>query len=354
MRLPVEPPVTPMLAKAVPTIPEGPYWYEPKWDGFRAIVFRDGDDIVIGSRNERPLTRYFPELVMAFAANLPLRCVLDGEIVIVSDPGDRLDFEALQQRIHPAQSRIERLAGETPASFVAFDLLSDGDTDLSRTPFQERRSALETALVAASAPVHVTPGTLDVATARDWFDTFEGAGLDGIVAKRLDGVYQQNKRVMAKIKHDRTADCVVAGYRTHKTGDDKVGSLLLGLYEGDELVSVGVIGAFPAATRVELFKRLQPLVTTFEGHPWAYARQEEGKRTPRNAEGSRWSGGKDLSFTPLEPSLVVEVAYDHMEGVRFRHNPRFRRWRPDRDAASCTFDQLERPIRYDLSSILDT
>ena len=344
------PPVAPMLAKSVPAIPPGAS-YEPKWDGFRSVVFRDGDDVEIGSRNERPMTRYFPELVAAFRAQLPPRCVVDGEIVIATDAG--LDFEALQQRIHPADSRVRMLAEQTPASYIAFDLLALGDEDLTGRPFAERRARLEAALGEAGAPVHVTPATTDIALAQRWFTEFEGAGLDGVVAKPLDVTYQPDKRVMFKIKHERTADCVVAGYRVHKSGDDAIGSLLLGLYGDDgRLASVGVIGAFPMARRKELFQELQPLVTSFEGHPWDWAAHEAGERTPRKNETSRWNAGKDLSFVPLRPELVVEVRYDHMEGPRFRHTAQFSRWRPDRDPDSCTYAQLEQPVTYELDEIV--
>jgi ATP-dependent DNA ligase len=354
MRLPVMPPVAPMLAKAVKEIPGGAMSYEPKWDGFRSIVFRDGDEVEIGSRNERPMTRYFPELVEALKANLPERCVLDGEIVVVGASGDRLDFEALQQRIHPAASRVNMLAEQTPATFVAFDLLAIGAEDVRGQPFSDRRAALEGALARAAAPIHLTRTTTDIVEAEEWFHRFEGAGLDGIVAKPLGGTYQPDKRVMFKIKHERTADCVVAGYRLHKSGPDRIGSLLLGLYDArGDLANIGVIGAFPLERRKELFEELQPLVTSFEDHPWDWAKQEAGTRTPRNAEGSRWSAGKDLSFTPLRPERVVEVRYDHMEGPRLRHTAQFVRWRPDRDPRSCTFDQLDEPVGYDLAEVLD-
>jgi ATP-dependent DNA ligase len=354
MKLPVMPPVSPMLAKLVKDIPDGPLSYEPKWDGFRSIIFRDGQEVEIGSRNERPMTRYFPELVEALKTNLPERCVIDGEIVVVAASGDRLDFEALQQRIHPAASRVNMLAEQTPATFVAFDLLAMGDADLTKRPFSERRAALEEALSPAQAPIHITRTTSDKAVAEQWFHRFEGAGLDGIVAKPLDGTYQPDKRVMFKIKHERTADCVLAGYRVHKSGPDRIGSLLLGLYNDEgELANVGVIGAFPMERRKDLFVELQPLVTTFDDHPWAWAKQEEGTRTPRNAEGSRWSAGKDLSFTPLRPERVVEVRYEHMEGIRFRHTAQFVRWRTDRDPKSCTYDQLEEVVRFDLADVLD-
>jgi ATP-dependent DNA ligase len=351
--LPVMPPVAPMLAKSVPTIPIGDLSFEPKWDGFRSIVFRDGDEVEIGSRNERPMTRYFPEVVEAIRANLPERCVIDGEIVVVV--GERLEFEVLQQRIHPAASRVKLLSEQTPASFIAFDLLSLGDVDYTDRPFAERRAALEQALAGVQAPIHLTPATRDHALAEEWFSQFEGAGLDGVVAKPLAGTYQPDKRTMFKIKHQRTADCVVAGYRVHKSGPDVIGSLLLGLYKEDgSLASVGVIGAFPTARRKELFAELQPLVTTFEGHPWDWAGQlqETGTRNPRSSEYSRWNVGKDLSFVPLRPERVVEVRYEHMEGDRFRHTAQFNRWRPDRDPRSCTYEQLEEPVKYDLADIL--
>ncbi|HET6759548.1 MAG TPA: ATP-dependent DNA ligase [Propionibacteriaceae bacterium] len=351
MQLPVMPPVAPMLSKAVPSIPKGPFSYEPKWDGFRSIVFRDRDEVEIGSRNERPMTRYFPDIVAAVKANLPDKCVIDGEIIVVV--GDRLEFEVLQQRIHPAASRVRLLSQETPASFIAFDLLALDGTDYTQRPFQDRRAALEEVLADAQAPIHVTPATRDHDLATEWFSQFEGAGLDGVVAKPLAGTYQPDKRTMFKIKHERTADCVVAGYRVHKSGPDSIGSLLLGLYkDSGELASIGVIGAFPAARRKELFSELQPLVTTFDDHPWAWAKQEEGTRTPRSSEFSRWNAKKDLSFIPLRPELVVEVRYEHMEGDRFRHTAQFLRWRPDREPRSCTYEQLEEPVKYDLADIL--
>jgi ATP-dependent DNA ligase len=299
------------------------------------------------------MTRYFPEIVEAVKANLPEKCVLDGEIIVVM--GNRLEFEVLQQRIHPAASRVRLLSQETPARFIAFDLLALDDTDYTEQPFEERRAALEQALADAAPPIHLTPATRDHDLAVQWFSRFEGAGLDGVVAKPLAGTYQPDKRTMFKIKHQRTADCVVAGYRVHKSGPDSIGSLLLGLYkDSGELASVGVIGAFPAARRKELFIELQPLVTTFDDHPWAWAKQEEGTRTPRNSEFSRWNAQKDLSFIPLRPELVVEVRYEHMEGDRFRHTAQFNRWRPDRDPRSCTYAQLEEPVTYDLADILAT
>ena len=353
MRLPVMPPVAPMLAKAVKDIPRGDFSYEPKWDGFRSIIFRDGDEVEIGSRNERPMTRYFPELVTAVRENLPPRCVIDGEIVVVGASGDRLNFEALQQRIHPAASRVNMLAEHTPALFIAFDVLALDDIDYTEHTFAERRAVLTEALAGVAPPVYLTPTTTDPDVAATWFQQFEGAGLDGLIAKPLDIGYLPDKRVMFKIKPERTADCVVAGYRLHKSGPDRIGSLLLGLYNDDgTLASVGVIGAFPLATRKELFTALQPLVTTFDEHPWAWAKQEEGTRTPRNSEGSRWAVGKDLSFVPLRPERVVEVRYSQMEGVRIRHTAQFVRWRDDRTPESCTFDQLEEPVKFDLAGVL--
>jgi ATP-dependent DNA ligase len=279
--------------------------------------------------------------------------VIDGEIVLPDFTAGRLDFEALQLRLHPAASRVRLLAAQTPAHFVAFDLLALGSDDYTERPFAERRAALETALADARPPVHLTPATADRAVAEQWFTRFEGAGLDGLIAKSPHGGYEPDRRVMFKVKHERTADCVVAGYRPHKSGDDAIGSLLLGLYRpSGELASVGVIGAFPMAVRRDLFKELQPLVTTFDNHPWNWAEHEAGERTPRKGMNSRWNADKDLSFTPLRPERVVEVRYDHMEGVRFRHTAQFVRWRPDRLPASCTYEQLEEPVSYDLGAIL--
>jgi ATP-dependent DNA ligase len=351
------PPVAPMLAKPVSAIPTGQF-YEPKWDGFRSIVFRDGDAVEIGSRKERPMTRYFPEVVEAVRRSFPPRAVIDGEIVVAGDGG--LDFWALQQRIHPAASRVALLAEATPASFIAFDLLALGDEDLTATPFAARRAALEAALAAAAPPVHVTPITRDEDVARDWFERFEGAGLDGLIAKRPDLVYEPDKRVMAKIKHVRTADCVVAGYRVHKSAPDAIGSLLLGLHVDDAappsqwmdrtsgLAPVGVIGAFPMARRRALFAELQPLVVAIAEHPWSWA--AEFGHAPEG--GSRWNPKKDLSFVPLRPDRVVEVRYDYLEGARFRHPPQFVRWRPDRDPASCGYAQLEQPAPFELADVL--
>ena len=346
------PPVAPMLAKSVAHIPPDQH-YEPKWDGFRAIVFRDGDEVEIASRNTKPITRYFPEVVAAALVGLPERCVVDGEIVVANADATGLDFEALLQRIHPADSRVQLLARETPGVLVVFDLLALGDEDLTGRPFAERRALLEQAVPGGGPGVYLTPATTDLAQAREWFEVFEGAGLDGVVAKRGDLAYAPDKRVMTKIKHERTVDCVVAGYRVHKTADDAVGSLLLGLYDEDgTLASVGVTSAFPMARRTELFAELQDLVTSAADHPWTAQAQAAGTRTPREAETSRWNSGKDLSFVPLRPERVVEVKYDHMEGVRFRHTTQFVRWRPDRDPQSCTYAQLERPVRFDLGDVL--
>ncbi len=349
MHLPVMPPVSPMLAAAIPEVPEGDFLYEPKWDGFRAIIFRDGDEVVLGSRNEKPLTRYFPELVEAARAELPERCVVDGEIVIAGE--GTLEFETLQNRIHPADSRVRLLAEQTPASFVAFDLLALGDEDLTGVPQGERRARLEAALADAGPSIHLTPVTYDAAIAREWFDTFEGAGLDGVVAKPLTQTYQPDKRVMKKVKHLRTADVVVAGYRLHKTGP-VVGSLMLGLYSDDGTLNhVGVAASFPMARRKQLLEELAPyLLAEGEDHPWLGAWAVE--RNPQRNAGSRWNNGKDLSFVALRPELVCEVAYDHMEGPRFRHTTQFQRWRPDREPRSCTYEQLEVPVRYDLAEVL--
>ena len=348
MDLPVAPPVSPMLAKAATKLPTGDFFYEPKWDGFRCIVFRDGDEVELGSRNEKPLTRYFPEVVEAVKAQLPERCVVDGEIVIAAGQG--LDFEALLQRIHPAATRVKMLAETTPASFVAFDLLALDGESLVDQPQSERRTRLEQALASAAPPVHLTPVTSDPATAREWFTVFEGAGLDGVIAKPVGGVYAQDKRSMLKIKHARTADCVVGAFRWHKSGP-VVGSLVLGLHdEQGRLQHVGVAASFPMARRASLVAELEPYrLPEDEPHPWLGDAMSE--RAP-GGEPSRWNRDKDMSFVPLRPELVVEVAYDHMEGARFRHTAQFRSWRPDRDAASCTYEQLQRPVRFDLAEVL--
>jgi len=345
------PPVKPMLAKPVSVIPAGQL-YEPKWDGFRSIIFRDGDDVEIGSRNEKPMTRYFPEVVEAVLAGFPDRAVIDGEIILIDPGSNTLDFETLQLRLHPAASRVNKLAVETPASFVAFDLLALGDDDLTGRPFRQRRSLLERVLTHAAPPVHVTPITDDPDLAGVWFAQLEGAGLDGVIAKPPDQGYEQDKRVMTKIKHVRTIDCVVAGYRLHRSSPDAVGSLLLGLYRDDgQLASVGVIGALPMPTRKALFRELAPLVTTFADHPWAWGHRDD-EPTSHAPYGSRWNAGKDLSFTPLQPVRVVEARYDYMEGTRFRHTAQLVRWRLDREPESCTFEQVERPVGIALTEVL--
>ncbi|TFV53162.1 ATP-dependent DNA ligase [Blastococcus sp. TF02A-35] len=355
MDLPVQPPVKPMLAKAATKVPTGDEWfYEPKWDGFRCIVFRDGDEVELGSRNERPLTRYFPEVVAAVKENLPERCVVDGEIIVPR--GDRLHFEALLQRIHPAESRINLLAEQTPASFVAFDLLALGDEPLLESPFAQRRARLEDALSGIRPPVYLTSVTRDAATAQRWFETFEGAGLDGVVAKSADLPYGPDQRLMTKVKHVRTADCVVAGFRWHKSGPI-VGSLLLGLYSDGELQHIGVAASFPMKRRAELVEELAPYrAEALDGHPWqdwANAQvQADGEQRMPGAV-SRWNAKKDLSWVPLRPELVVEIKYDQLEGRRLRHTGQFLRWRPDRDPRSCTYDQLDVPVRYDLGEVLD-
>jgi ATP-dependent DNA ligase len=348
-----------MLAKLARELPSsggklGELLYEPKWDGFRAIVFRDGDDIEIGSRNEKPLTRYFPDLVEPLRANLPERCVVDGEVVIATEKG--LDFDRLSLRIHPAESRVAMLAKETPAGFVAFDLLAEGDTDLRGTPFRERRARLEASLTRTKAPVFLTPATTERDTAAQWFDRFEGAGLDGVVAKPLDGLYEEGKRTMFKVKHLRTADCVVAGFRYHKDGVG-VGSLLLGLYDdAGVLHHVGVASSFSGSARTELLADLEPHRDgALDGHPWRnWAEadadaQASGQRRP--GAQSRWNAGKDLSWEPLRLDLVAEVAYEHLQGDRFRHTARFQRWRPDREPSSCTYEQLDAPVPMELHDI---
>jgi len=355
MQLPVMPPVKPMLAKLAREMPqpEG-MLYEPKWDGFRCIVFRDGDEVELGSRNEKPLTRYFPELPPALRANLPERCVLDGEIVIGGAGG--LDFEALLQRIHPAASRIKMLAETTPAAFVAFDMLALDDTDLRPRPFAERRAALEQALRHAQPPVHLTPATKDPAVATDWFNRFEGAGLDGVVAKPLSLTYREDERVMWKVKHARTADCVVAGFRIHKDGAG-VGSLLLGLYDDEgTLHHVGVASSFTVARRKELTGELAPYqADALDGHPWAAWAEAEAAATAKGGRmpggQSRWNAGRNMEWQPLRPELVAEVAFDHLQGDRFRHATSFVRWRPERDAASCTYSQLESAVPEELEAV---
>jgi ATP-dependent DNA ligase len=359
MDLPVMPPVQPMLAKSVKGIPDpakhGGLVFEPKWDGFRCLVFRDGDEVELASRNTKPLTRYFPEVVEAVKASVPERCVLDGEIFVAI--GDRLEFEKLQERIHPADSRVRMLAEKTPAGFVAFDLLALGDDSLMREPFEVRRARLEEALAGVTPPIHLTRTTSDPAEAEQWFSSFEGAGLDGVVAKPLGAPYSPNGRTMLKIKHERTADVVVAGYREHKTSTPEkplLGSLLLGLYADGKLQHIGVSASFTAVRRAELIEELQPLVCRdLSEHPWGEW-SEWAIANPDRVPGtqSRWSAGKDLSFTPLRPERVVEVGYDHMEGNRFRHTAQFKRWRPDRDPESCGYEQLEEVVSYDLAEVL--
>ena len=352
MDLPVNPPVSPMLAKLVRELPQGDQLvYEPRWDGFRCIVFRDGDEIELGSRNERMLTRYFPELLEPLRRDLPERCVLDGEIVIATPSG--LDFDLLQLRIHPASSRVNKLAKETPSSFVAFDLLALGDDDLRERPFSERRAALERALAHAKPPVRLTPATTSPAVAREWFERFEGAGLDGVVAKSVSLPYRPNERVMLKVKHERTCDCVVAGFRWHKDGDG-IGSLLLGLYDDERVLHhVGVASSFAAPMRKQLVSELEPYrADALNDHPWrewATAAAAEGGRMP--GAPSRWNAKKDLSWEPLRIELVAEVAYEHLQGDRFRHTARFRHWRHDRDPSSCTYSQLEAVVPAELHEI---
>jgi ATP-dependent DNA ligase len=340
-----------MLAKLTRELPEGDdLFYEPKWDGFRCIVFRDGDEIVLGSRNEKPLTRYFPELIESLQANLPERCVIDGEIVIAGPHG--LDFDALSQRIHPAASRVATLSKQTPASFVAFDLLALGDSDLQSEPYAARRHALEQALKKAKAPIHLTPVTTRADVARDWFSRFEGAGLDGVVVKPGHLPYQPDKRAMMKVKHERTADCVVGGFRWHKVGG-VVGSLLLGLFDdAGVLHHVGVASGFSAARRKEFVETLEPYrKDAANDHPWQFEGEPVG-RVPGGQ--SRWSGGKDLSWEAVRPELVAEVAYDHLQMDRFRHATSFIRWRPDRTPASCTYSQLDTPVPTELATVFAT
>jgi ATP-dependent DNA ligase len=361
MRLPFEPPIEPMLAKAVDGLPEGDGWlYEPKWDGFRALVFRDGDEVYVQSRDLKPLNRYFPELEAPLRASLPERCVVDGEVVIAADGG--LQFEALLLRIHPAESRVRMLAEQSPASFVAWDLLAHDNEDLRGTAQGERRARLESAFTGRSVDpsVHLTPATTDRALAADWFDRFEGAGLDGVIAKRLEGTYLPGKRAMLKIKHQRTADCAVAGFRWHKNGPGThVGSLLLGLFDDQgQLHHVGVTSSFTWDRRESLAKELAPLqANALDGHPWQEwaewsvlgAADASGQRLPGAT--SRWNRGKDLSWEPLRLELVAEVAYDHLQGDRFRHATTFKRWRPDKQPADCRYDQLEETAAYEIAQI---
>jgi ATP-dependent DNA ligase len=354
MHLPVVPPVRPMLAKSVRELPRGDgLCYEPKWDGFRCVVFRDGDEVELSSRGERPLTRYFPELVECCKDALPARCVADGEVVLVT--GDGLDFDALQQRLHPAASRVRKLAAETPASFVAFDLLALGEKDLTAQPFRARRRELESVLATELTRVHLTPLTEDPALAQDWFDRFEGAGFDGVIVKRADMAYEQDKRVMLKVKHERTADCVVAGFRWHKDGAG-VGSLLLGLFDrAGTLHHVGVASSFTAARRRELAGELAPLrEDATAGHPWRDWAVPQGGDGRMPGTVSRWTGGKDLSWEPLRPELVAEVRYEHLQAGRFRHGGRLVRFRPDRRPESCTYAQLDQAAPAELAALFGT
>jgi ATP-dependent DNA ligase len=346
--LPVRPPVEPMLAKLTRELPRGDLLYEPKWDGFRCLVFRDGDDLLLQSRNGKPLDRYFPELQRPLRELLPLRCVLDGELVVPRD--GRLDFDALSERIHPADSRVVQLAGATPARLVVFDLLALGDEDLTAQPFVDRRDALEAALADVGPPVHLTPATRDAAVAADWFERFEGAGLDGVMAKPAADPYTPGKRTLLKIKHQRTADVVVAGFRWHKDGAG-VGSLLLGLYdEEDRLRHIGVASSFSAERRAELVEELAPHRPAEDDpidHPWF---DGEGPTASPRAP-SRWNTGKDTSWEPLRLGLVAEVAYEQLQGDRLRHGARFLRWRPDREPPSCRYDQLDVPVPFELAEV---
>jgi ATP-dependent DNA ligase len=346
MKLPISPPILPMLAKRVAKLPhDGDWLFEPKWDGFRTLIFRDGDEVLLQSRDTKSLNRYFPELMAPILEQLPPRCVLDGEMVVAK--GEALDFDALQLRIHPAASRVKLLSGEIPASLVFFDLLALGERDLRAVPFAERRQQLEKVLQARRAPLYLTPATTDSVVAADWFSRFEGAGLDGVMAKPRDGAYEPNKRVMLKVKHERDCDCVVAGFRWHKKGNkDLVGSLLLGLFDDSgSLQHVGVCASFTDVKRRELVEFLAPYrKNALAQHPWrdwaeGAAAAGDEQRMPGGQ--SRWSQGKDLSWEPLRPELVLEVAYDHMQGNRFRHTAQFRRWRNDKPPSECTYAQLE-------------
>jgi ATP-dependent DNA ligase len=344
MHLPVNPPVLPMLARRVGELPAGGNWiFEPKWDGFRALVFRDGDEVLIQSRDEKSLNRYFPELLEPLRAQLPERCVLDGEIVIAKN--NALDFDALQLRIHPAASRVKLLSEEIPASVVFFDLLAVGDRDLRASVLKDRQKILKSLLSFVAPPLHLTPATTELSIAQDWFRRFEGAGLDGVVAKPVAGIYESNMGVMLKVKHERECDCVVAGFRWHKKGEGTiVGSLLLGLYnDSGTLQHVGVCASFTEAKRRELVKFLAPYrKNALADHPWKDWAEQDGDAEQRMPGGqSRWSGGKDLSWEPLRPELVVEVAYDHTQGNRFRHTAQFRRWRTDKKPSDCNYGQLE-------------
>ena len=356
MKLAVAPPVLPMLAKRVSALPSGDHWiFEPKWDGFRTLIFRDGDELLLQSRDQKSLNRYFPELIPPLLAGLPEQCVLDGEIVVARAGG--LDFDALQLRVHPAASRVKLLSQELPASVVFFDALCEGKRDLRSEPFRARRARLEAMLRGAKPPLFITPHTTDRARAADWFARFEGAGLDGVMAKSEAGEYEPNKRAMFKVKHDRDCDCVVAGFRWHKTGDqDAVGSLLLGLYDDQgALQHVGVCASFTMAKRRELAQFLTPYrKDALRDHPWrSWAENDASDGGEQRMPGgkSRWSQGKDLSWEPLRPELVLEVAYDHMQSGRFRHTAQFRRFRDDKPPEDCTFAQLEVVPAQELSEI---
>ena len=353
MTLPFSAPLEPMLSSAAAALPEGEGWlFEPKWDGFRTLVFRDGDELLLQSRDLKPMNRYFPELVEPLKAALPERCVLDGEVVIAGEGG--LDFEALLLRIHPAASRVKMLAAEMPASYVAWDLLAFGDEDLREVALETRRARLEAAFGNVQPPLHLSPATKDRALAQDWFTRFEGAGLDGVMAKRLDSPYRAGERTMVKVKHSRTADCVVAGFRWHKNGPGTmVGSLLLGLYdEQGKLQHVGVTAAFTTAVRKKLVEELEPLrENAREGHPWGAWADWQGEHQRMPGAGSRWNRGKDLSWEPLRPERVCEVRYDHMQGTRFRHGAHFVRWRFDKSPSDCRYDQLEVTPPYELARV---
>jgi len=354
MQLPINPPVLPMLAKRVSALPENGLWlFEPKWDGFRALIFRDGDEVLIQSRDTKPLNRYFPELIEPLKKQLPKRCVLDGEVVLARDGA--LDFDALQLRIHPAASRVKMLSEQMPASIVFFDLLAEQNRDLTSAAFESRRAQMEKMLSSALPPIHITPITASLDIAADWFRRFEGAGLDGVVAKPTNGTYEPNKRVMLKVKHERDCDCVVAGFRWHKKGErNAIGSLLLGLFDNSrQLHHVGVCASFTDKKRSELVEFLEPYrKDALKNHPWkdwASAELEGDRRVP--GAQSRWSQGKDMTWEPLRTELVVEVAYDHMQGSRFRHTAQFRRWRYDKNPADCTYEQLEVVPPQEISEI---
>ncbi len=353
---PIAPPIEPMLAKLADELPAtGAFLFEPKWDGFRAIVFRGGGGVYIQSRDLRPFDRYFPDLHDSLLAMLPEDCVLDGEIVIASPQG--LDFDALQLRLHPAASRVAKLAKETPASFVAFDLLAAGGRNLMQEPQSERRRLLEQLLAGIGPPLHLTPATRERGTAEGWLEQFEGAGLDGVIVKPADSPYLPGKRAMIKVKHARTAECVVAGFRRHKSGKDAVGSLLLGLYDDRGVLHhVGVTSSFTMAKRKELVKELEPLrKNAMEAHPWReWAQAGAGELNRMPGAQSRWSAGKDLSWEPLRIERVCEVKYDHLQGDRFRHATTFLRWRPDKQPADCRYDQLEVTPSYDLEKVFSS